>query len=83
MVIGDSDFATNAVLGIGGNRDLFLNVVNWLAQQENLISVRPRDPQERRITLSAGQDRFIFWLTVLIIPGFILLGGVQTWWRRR
>ena len=70
-------------LGIGGNRDLFLNIVNWLAQQENLISVRPRDPQDRRITLSAGQDRFIFWLTVLIIPGLILLGGVQTWWRRR
>ena len=60
-----------------------MNIVNWLAQQENLISVRPRDPQERRITLSAGQDRFIFWLTVLIIPGMILLGGVQTWWRRR
>jgi gliding motility-associatede transport system auxiliary component len=83
VVVGDSDFATNSNLGIGGNRDLFMNIVNWLAQQENLISVRPRDPQERRITLSAGQDRFIFWLTVLIIPGLILLGGVQTWWRRR
>jgi ABC-type uncharacterized transport system involved in gliding motility auxiliary subunit len=83
VVIGDSDFATNAILGFNGNRDLFLNVVNWLAQQENLISVRPRDPQDRRITLTAGQDRFIFWLTVLIIPGAILLAGVQTWWRRR
>jgi ABC-type uncharacterized transport system involved in gliding motility auxiliary subunit len=82
-VVGDSDFATNGNLGIGGNRDLFLNIVNWLAQQENLISVRPRDPQDRRITLSAGQDRFIFWLTVFVIPGVILLGGVQTWWRRR
>jgi ABC-type uncharacterized transport system involved in gliding motility auxiliary subunit len=83
VVVGDSDFASNGDLGVGGNRDLFLNIVNWLAQQENLISVRPRDPQERRITLSAGQDRFIFWLTVLVIPGVILLGGVQTWWRRR
>jgi ABC-type uncharacterized transport system involved in gliding motility auxiliary subunit len=83
VAIGDSDFATNGDLGIGGNRDLFLNVVNWLAQQENLISVRPRDPQERRITLSGGQDRFIFWMTVLVIPGLILLAGVQTWWRRR
>ena len=83
VVVGDSDFATNSTSASAGNRDLFLNIVNWLAQQENLISVRPRDPQERRITLSAGQDRFIFWLTVLIIPGLILLGGVQTWWRRR
>jgi ABC-type uncharacterized transport system involved in gliding motility auxiliary subunit len=83
VVIGDSDFATNGNLGIGGNRDLFLNIINWLAQQENLISVRPRNPEDRRITLSAGQERFIFWLTVLIIPGFLLLAGVQTWWRRR
>jgi ABC-type uncharacterized transport system involved in gliding motility auxiliary subunit len=83
VVIGDSDFAANGTLGFSGNRDMFLNIVNWLAQQENLISVRPRDPQDRRITLTAGQDRFIFWLTVLVIPGFILLGGVQTWWRRR
>ena len=83
VVIGDSDFATNSDLGIGGNRDLFLNVVNWLAQQENMIAVRPRDPQDRRITLTAGQDRFIYWLTVLIIPGAVLLAGVQAWWRRR
>ena len=42
-----------------------------------------RDPQDRRVNLTAGQDRFIFLLTVLIIPGFVLLGGIQTWWRRR
>jgi ABC-type uncharacterized transport system involved in gliding motility auxiliary subunit len=82
-VIGDSDFAANGVLGTGGNRDMALNIVNWLAQQENLISVRPRDPEDRRVTLSAGQDRMIFWFTVLIIPGLILVGGIHTWWRRR
>jgi gliding motility-associatede transport system auxiliary component len=83
VVMGDSDFASNGVVGTGGNREMFLNVVNWLAQQENLIAVRPRNPEDRRITLTAGQDRFIFWLTVLILPGAILLAGVQTWWRRR
>ena len=44
VVFGDSDFVANGYLGIPGNRDLFLNTVNWLAQQENLISIRPRDP---------------------------------------
>lgn len=83
VVVGDSDFASNSVLGTGGNRDMFLNMVNWLAQQENLISVRPRNPEDRRITLSAGQDRMIFWFAVLIMPGLILLAGIQTWWRRR
>lgn len=83
VVFGDSDFASNAWLGIQGNRDLFMNSVNWLAQQENLISIRPRDPEDRRITLTSDQQRRIFLLTVLIIPGLILLAGVQTWWRRR
>ena len=82
-VVGDSDFAANAVLNMGGNRDMFLNIVNWLAQQENLIAVRPRDPEDRRITVSAGQDRMIFWFSVLIMPGLILLAGVHAWWRRR
>ena len=83
VVVGDSDFATNSVAGMGGNRDMFLNMVNWLAQQENLISVRPRNPEDRRITLTAGQDRMIFWFTMLILPGLIFLAGIQTWWRRR
>jgi ABC-type uncharacterized transport system involved in gliding motility auxiliary subunit len=81
--IGDSDFASNAALGVQGNRDLFLNTLNWLTQQENLISIRPRDPEDRRITLTADQERLIFFVTVLIVPGLILLAGVQTWWRRR
>jgi ABC-type uncharacterized transport system involved in gliding motility auxiliary subunit len=83
VVFGDSDFASNGWLGIQGNRDLFLNTVNWLAQQENLISIRPRDPENRGITLTAGQQELIFYVTVLFIPGVILLAGVFTWWRRR
>jgi ABC-type uncharacterized transport system involved in gliding motility auxiliary subunit len=83
VAFGDSDFASNGALGAGGNRDLFLNTVNWLAQQENLIAIRPRDPEDRRITLTADQERRIFYLTVLIVPGLVLLAGVQTWWRRR
>jgi len=83
VAIGDSDFASNAALGVQGNRDLFLNTVNWLAQQENLIAIRPHDAEDRRITLTADQERRIFFLTVLIVPGLILLAGVQTWWRRR
>jgi ABC-type uncharacterized transport system involved in gliding motility auxiliary subunit len=83
VVFGDSDFVTNAYLGIPGNKDLFLNTINWLAQQENLISIRPKDPEDRRITLTTERQRQIFWLTVLIIPGLILMAGVQTWWRRR
>jgi ABC-type uncharacterized transport system involved in gliding motility auxiliary subunit len=83
VVLGDSDFASNSLLGAGRNADLFMNAVNWLAQQEQMIAIRPRDPEDRRITLTADQERTIFWLTVLVIPGLILAAGVQTWWRRR
>src|SRR5262249_47807859 len=83
VVFGDSDFASNAIMGIQGNRDLFMNIVGWLSQQENLISIRPRDPDDRRITLTATQQENIKWLSWLIIPGAMFGTGVYSWWRRR
>jgi ABC-type uncharacterized transport system involved in gliding motility auxiliary subunit len=83
VVIGDSDFPTNSVLGVQGNKDFFLNTVNWLAQQENLISIRPREAGSSTLSLTADAAQRIFWLSILIIPGLILAAGVQTWWRRR
>jgi ABC-type uncharacterized transport system involved in gliding motility auxiliary subunit len=83
VVFGDSDFAANEFLGISGNRDLFLNSVNWLAQQENLIAIRPRDAEDRRVTLTAERQRFTFYVSVLGIPLLVIAAGVATWWRRR
>jgi ABC-type uncharacterized transport system involved in gliding motility auxiliary subunit len=83
VVVGDSDFASNAVGAWGGNTDLFLNMVNWLAQQENMIAVRPRNPADRRINVTAGQDRVIFWFVIVVLPGLVFLAGIQAWWRRR
>jgi len=82
-VVGDSDFAANSGLGIQGNRDLFMNTVGWLSQQENLISIRPKDADDRRVTLTATQQANLNWLSLLVIPGFIFATGVYTWWRRR
>jgi ABC-type uncharacterized transport system involved in gliding motility auxiliary subunit len=82
-VIGDSDFAANFALGIQGNRDLFMNAVNWLAQQENLIAIRPREADDRRITLTeAGRD-LAFWLSIVGAPVVVFGAGIYTWWRRR
>jgi ABC-type uncharacterized transport system involved in gliding motility auxiliary subunit len=81
--IGDSDFASNGWLGVQGNRDLFLNTVSWLAQQENLISIRPRDPEDRRLTLSAQAQRNVALLAWLGIPGAIFALGIFGWMRRR
>ncbi len=82
-VIGDSDFVANSGLGIQGNKDLYMNTVGWLSQQENLISIRAKEPDDRRITLTATQQANIQWLSLLIIPGLIFGSGVYSWWRRR
>ncbi len=83
VVFGDSDFAANFALGIQGNRDLFMNAVNWLSQQENLIAIRPRESADRRITMTSSQQVRVLLLVLLIVPGFVLGSGVYTWWRRR
>ena len=59
-----------------------MNSLNWLAQQENLIAVRPRQPEDRRLTLTADQQNRIMILTLFIIPGLVFASGVYTWWRR-
>ena len=82
-MIGDSDFAANFAVGIQGNRDLFMNTVNWLSQQENLIAIRPREPDDRRVTLTSFQQRTILWLSLGVIPALVIVSGVYTWWRRR
>jgi gliding motility-associatede transport system auxiliary component len=83
VVVGDSDFAANGGLNTQGNRDLFQNMANWLAQQENMIAIRPRDPEDRRITLTQDQNERIFWLALVVIPLLLLGNGVRVWWRRR
>ena len=82
-VIGDSDFASNGALGIQGNRDLALNTINWLAQQENLISIRPRLPEDRRITLTADQQWRLQVIALFMIPAAVIGAGLLTWYRRR
>jgi len=83
VVVGDSDFGSNGAQGIQGNSDLFLNMANWLAQQENLIAIRPRDPQDSRLELTEDQSQRIFWLALVLIPLALIGIGVRVWWKRR
>jgi ABC-type uncharacterized transport system involved in gliding motility auxiliary subunit len=82
-VFGDSDFVANAYLGIEGNGDLFMNTVNWLAQQEGLIAIRPKEPADRRLTMTANHVTGMFWMSVVIVPALVLGAGILTWWGRR
>jgi gliding motility-associatede transport system auxiliary component len=83
VTIGDSDFAANYAIRIQGNQDLFLNTINWLAQQENLISIRPKPPSDSRLTITQRQATAVLWMSLLAIPALVFGTGVYTWWRKR
>ena len=83
VVTGTSHFARNNFIGRGGNIDLLLNMLNWLSSDEDLISIRPKDPENTPINLSQTGMSGLFWGTVVCLPLFILLSGVRVWWIRR
>jgi ABC-type uncharacterized transport system involved in gliding motility auxiliary subunit len=83
VVLGDSDFGTNAYAGVPGNPNFFANAVNWLAQQENLIAIRPREAGDRRVTMTPRQQTATFLTSVLLLPAAVFGAGIYTWWRRR
>jgi ABC-type uncharacterized transport system involved in gliding motility auxiliary subunit len=83
-VFGDSDFVANsAPAALPGNRDLFMNALGWLSQQENLISIRAKEPSDRRVTLTGGQISEVKLLSLFLIPCAVFGAGVYSWWRRR
>ncbi len=83
VVVGDSDFASNAYFQQQRNGDLFLNAVSWLAEDEDLISVRPKSQENRSIQLTQASSKVLFWMTLVLLPGGALLSGILVWLRRR
>ncbi|HTS53488.1 MAG TPA: GldG family protein [Burkholderiales bacterium] len=82
-VIGDSDFATNSFYHIMGNGKLFLNTINYLASQENLIGIAPRTYDLPRVNLTNRQMKGTFILSIVLIPALMALVGIAVWWRQR
>jgi ABC-type uncharacterized transport system involved in gliding motility auxiliary subunit len=83
VVIGDSAYAENQWLGQQHNGDLFFNSIDWLAQDENLISIRPKSSTNRRVTLTSAQAAVLRWLDLIFLPAFVIIAGVAIWWKRR
>jgi len=83
VAFGDADFASNQFLGFQGNQDLFLNSVAWLAEDADLISIRPREPDDQRLFLTQLEQQNLALLALVLIPGLFVVGGIATWWSRR
>jgi ABC-type uncharacterized transport system involved in gliding motility auxiliary subunit len=83
ILLGDSDFASNTAIASVGNGDLFLNSVNWLAEEEELIAIRPKPPQTRQLFLTYAQSRLVGYVSWILLPVAVLTVGVYVWWQRR
>lgn len=83
VVDGTSNIAANQFLNLQGNRDFFLNSVSWLAEEEDLISIRPKDVKQTPVFLTSQQGQLVFLVPVIIIPGLVLVGGIIAVVRRR
>jgi ABC-type uncharacterized transport system involved in gliding motility auxiliary subunit len=83
VVIGDSDFAANQWISLQHNGDLFYNTIDWLAQDENLISIRPKTATNRNVTLTESAATGLQWVDMFLLPGVVILTGIGIWWKRR
>jgi len=83
IVLGDSELVNNQFLSFGGNKDLFLNCINWLGKEENAISIRPKNRKSSRIFLTSVQKNFLNYSTQWIYPLLLIAFGATIYIRRR
>jgi ABC-type uncharacterized transport system involved in gliding motility auxiliary subunit len=83
VVTGSSSWAANRFLGFNGNSDLALNALNWLASDEDLISIRPKQQEDRRVTMTRAQLILVRAISQFVLPLMVVLAGTLVWWKRR
>jgi ABC-type uncharacterized transport system involved in gliding motility auxiliary subunit len=81
-VFGDSDFAGNGTFNLSGNGDLFLNTVNFLTEEEQLIAIRPAKTPVKPLSLTAAQAKVLFWVPLVLLPLLIVTAGLAVWKKR-
>jgi ABC-type uncharacterized transport system involved in gliding motility auxiliary subunit len=83
VVTGSSSWAANRFLGFNGNSDLALNALNWLASDEDLISIRPKQQEDRRVTMTRAQLILVRGISQFLLPFLVVIAGTLVWWKRR
>ena len=83
VAFGTSLLAANEYIRLQGNRDFFLNTVSWLAEQEDQISIRPKDAKQAPVFLSSQQETFVRVMSLVVVPGLFLVAGIVAVVRRR
>jgi ABC-type uncharacterized transport system involved in gliding motility auxiliary subunit len=82
VLVGDSDFANNVFFGVLGNPDFFANAVAFLAHDDAMITIRPREALADRVYLSESDGRLVFLVCIVLLPALSLVTGVAVMVRR-
>ena len=83
VVLGSSSWLANGFINFNGNNDLALNTINWLSSDEDLISIRPKEREDRRITMTRAQLSWVRATSQFLLPMIVVVAGVAVWWKRR
>jgi ABC-type uncharacterized transport system involved in gliding motility auxiliary subunit len=83
VVVGSSSWVANRFIAFNGNSDLALNAINWLSSDEDLISIRPKEQEDRRITMTRAQLNWVRATSQFVLPLVVVIAGVFVWWKRR
>ncbi len=83
LVYGDADFASNKLITVGVNQDLFLNAVAWMVGEEEQISIRANEAGKGKLNLNIVTVFLASVVALVVAPGLTIVGAVATWLRRR
>jgi ABC-type uncharacterized transport system involved in gliding motility auxiliary subunit len=84
VVFGNSSFATDQAFDAYGNGNIFINSVDWAAEQENLINITPREKTPRTLNPIPNWVMLVMILiAVIVLPGLVVVAGVSSWLSRR
>lgn len=83
VVIGSSSVLENQYVAYESNPDLVVNAINWLSADEDLISIRPKDPEDRRLNMKSSQFSVMVWTVLGGIPLLIIALGISIYLKRR
>jgi len=83
VVVGNGSFLSNTYLGNGGNLQLGMAMVNWLAAEDGLVAIDPRPAPDTRIDIGQITLYLIAFGFLIVLPLTFVLVGTIIWWRRR
>jgi ABC-type uncharacterized transport system involved in gliding motility auxiliary subunit len=83
VVVGSSKGLSNEYVGLLGNVDLGINIMNWLAGDDSLITIQPKSRADLTLELSRGALIAIGFGFLIILPLGLLVAGGVIWWKRR